>query len=100
MEHMWWRCPAWASLRHKHAMAMQGFSDGWPNCLKCCGIVPTDLEGLEDSLAHCAAEHSDEDDAEDTDDDSNAEEQLDRNAWHGQQTLWVDGKQVVFTDGV
>eukprot|EP00973_Karenia_brevis_P076547 10634480-Karenia_brevis.AAC.1 len=47
---MWWECLAWNLVRDKHLIAHQSYNIGWPNCLKCCGIMVDDLPGVQDTL--------------------------------------------------
>ena len=56
--------------------------------------MPEHLDGLEDTLACCAAEHSDDDEAvlEDLD-------PVEDDGWDGSAPLCDGEKQVVFTDG-
>jgi len=39
-EHLWWHCKAWEHHRRRHYEAKKCFTNVWPPCLKCCGIMP------------------------------------------------------------
>ncbi|CAE8605679.1 unnamed protein product, partial [Polarella glacialis] len=45
-QHLWWECPAWASVRAGHPKAMLTYSDNWPTCFRWCGIMPENHEGF------------------------------------------------------
>eukprot|EP00973_Karenia_brevis_P023699 3266111-Karenia_brevis.AAC.1 len=64
--HLWWTCPAWKHVREQHSFALQAYSNecGWPQCLKCCGLMPAELPGIETTLAYAAIDASDTDNEE------------------------------------
>ena len=47
VEHMFWRCPAWTDIRTQHSNCLFAFQAGWPQCFKCCGIMPANHQAFE-----------------------------------------------------
>eukprot|EP00973_Karenia_brevis_P079314 11005868-Karenia_brevis.AAC.1 len=73
---------------------MQGFSDQWPRCLCCCGIMPETLPGLHETLAYATAQF-----AEDAPPDKQTASVDDSVHWSGREPRFKDGRAVVYTDG-
>ena len=40
LEHLYWHCAAWASIRQQYPDAVSARSPAWPHCLAFCGIIP------------------------------------------------------------
>jgi hypothetical protein len=43
LEHLWWECAAWDSIRREHPAAVAARRPSWPCCLKNSGIMPVGL---------------------------------------------------------
>ena len=44
VEHLWWDCQAWSSVRARHSITSQDRTN-WPNCLSICGVAPAFRQG-------------------------------------------------------
>eukprot|EP00973_Karenia_brevis_P026308 3628384-Karenia_brevis.AAC.1 len=95
--HLWWRCPAWCRIRESHVIAMQAYTDSWPSCLKCCGLMPSNLPQLESTLAYCTVEDTESED--NPNEASQLVEKMSSDCWRGECLLYEDGREVVYTDG-
>ena len=43
LQHLWWECAAWDSIRRDHPDAVAARRPSWPCCLTSCGIMPVGL---------------------------------------------------------
>eukprot|EP00973_Karenia_brevis_P083102 11522410-Karenia_brevis.AAC.1 len=46
LEHMWWECPAWASIRRKFEHVSMAYRSEWPRCFSSCGIMPANHDAF------------------------------------------------------
>jgi ribonuclease HI len=51
--HLWWHCPAWRGIRERHQSAIRYYGDSWPECLRSCGLMPSDMEVYDWEAAMC-----------------------------------------------
>ena len=97
--HLWWRCPKWAAIRHSHYMAHLTQTPEWPACLACCGLMPENFDLSGTLVEACYEDSQDSEGESDVGDDPLLASDTMGQCWDGSVELMDRSRVVVFTDG-
>ena len=96
-DHLWWRCPAWASCRQRHWDTFFAFKDGWPACFRLCGLMPSAHEAFAHLVLDVVSDSGFSASSQgETADGVVLPRSLQLDRWARRLEFFVDGRVVVF----